>query len=883
MRQKILLSLLIGFFISNVKLLSAQEGLPWLYISPAGLPGALTPELQPGAGGQNPAAPGWLKQISFYGASSFSSSDQLISAGVSIPLNVGVISVGGKSSTHVLPLGYGSLSSFNLGFAKELDRNILFGFQVYGGVLSTTNSADFALGLSLGGYFRTGDWIAFSRGIGFKNTGVGVSLHGLGKPVFIDSSTPYPGIGATFTLSGTWLDFGWLTSSAAASLLADAWPLQASMECGIGLTFFKVFTLQGGVLLGSSGLGGWGEGAGWYTAGAALDFPIEEFPLRVYYTMHPVVYSGNSEYLHTVGIESRFGGPDKTPPKVSLTVDGSNTAVFSPNFDGIKDTLRIAPSIYDENRIESWKLLIYTEDGELARMWQGQTPREEWTDISSFFKKLFIAPSKVQLPETFDWNGTSENGTILKDGTYTAVLSAKDEWGNSAVSETNRFELDTLPPSGTVDADAEVFSPNGDGSLDQVHFLQKLSPDSWRGEIRDTEGHVLKNFSFGTPAETNVAWNGDDNSGKILSEGTYDYLLYGEDPAGNRAILSKRGIQISLRRYSVWLRGGSAGFSPNGDGKMDTFTFYPTVSDTNSLENWELQILQGNGSVLLTTNGLKKLPREIVWDGKLADGTIIADQTCFAIFRAEFTGGDKPQTPHVGVVVDTTPPEIGFACSPQPFSPDNDGEDDTLFMHPVITDTNGVLKWNLEIVDPDNNPFRVISGMGEVAPTLRWDGRSDQGELVESARDYPVLIRAEDPYGNLQTNHSLIRVAVDVLVERTDEGLKIRINNIEFEFGKAALKPVSMPILDRVAQILKKYPSYRIEVQGHTDNIGSVAKNRALSLERAEVVAGYLARKGIPRSRMGKKGFGFDKPIADNSTEQGRRKNRRVEFILIKN
>ena len=104
-------------------------------------------------------------------------------------------------------------------------------------------------------------------------------------------------------------------------------------------------------------------------------------------------------------------------------------------------------------------------------------------------------------------------------------------------------------------------------------------------------------------------------------------------------------------------------------------------------------------------------------------------------------------------------------------------------------------------------------------------------------------------------------------------------NNILFETGKATLKPESMEEIEKVADYMKKNPNARFEVQGHTDNQGSDKVNDPLSQQRAEAVVKALEEKGVDPFNLRAVGKGAHEPVADNKTDEGRAKNRRVEFI----
>jgi outer membrane protein OmpA-like peptidoglycan-associated protein len=101
---------------------------------------------------------------------------------------------------------------------------------------------------------------------------------------------------------------------------------------------------------------------------------------------------------------------------------------------------------------------------------------------------------------------------------------------------------------------------------------------------------------------------------------------------------------------------------------------------------------------------------------------------------------------------------------------------------------------------------------------------------------------------------------------------------INFETGKSDIKPESQPIIDQLSEMLKQNPALKISIEGHTDNVGGDITNKPLSESRAKSVMNALISKGIEVSRLKSKGWGQSKPIADNNTEEGRAKNRRVEI-----
>lgn len=112
-------------------------------------------------------------------------------------------------------------------------------------------------------------------------------------------------------------------------------------------------------------------------------------------------------------------------------------------------------------------------------------------------------------------------------------------------------------------------------------------------------------------------------------------------------------------------------------------------------------------------------------------------------------------------------------------------------------------------------------------------------------------------------------------------GAKFNLNRILFEFNSSELLTVSFIELNKLYEILLSNPKLRIEIRGHTDNVGTSQYNKSLSIKRAAAVYEYLLNKGIDKSRMKYRGFGDKYPVASNETEEGRRLNRRVEIIVV--
>jgi outer membrane protein OmpA-like peptidoglycan-associated protein len=158
-------------------------------------------------------------------------------------------------------------------------------------------------------------------------------------------------------------------------------------------------------------------------------------------------------------------------------------------------------------------------------------------------------------------------------------------------------------------------------------------------------------------------------------------------------------------------------------------------------------------------------------------------------------------------------------------------------------------------------------------------------KLNKGGKDYWVFVNAAGAGGGpgyklyiLAVGEMQQDVSVNELVEKLNKDgfLTLYVN---FDTGKATIKPDSDKTLDDAAAALKAASSLKIEVGGHTDNVGTPQANEKLSADRAQAVMAALVKRGVAASRLTAKGYGQSSPIADNRSEDGRAKNRRVELV----
>jgi len=123
---------------------------------------------------------------------------------------------------------------------------------------------------------------------------------------------------------------------------------------------------------------------------------------------------------------------------------------------------------------------------------------------------------------------------------------------------------------------------------------------------------------------------------------------------------------------------------------------------------------------------------------------------------------------------------------------------------------------------------------------------------------------------------------LEIKMKKIKVGGAVVLRNVFFNTGSHELLPESIVELQKLIEFLKQNPTLVIEIEGHTDNVGSAEMNQKLSESRAEEVYKYLIDKGIDKAKMTYKGYGLTKPVSSNDTPEGRSINRRTEFVIIK-
>ena len=161
--------------------------------------------------------------------------------------------------------------------------------------------------------------------------------------------------------------------------------------------------------------------------------------------------------------------------------------------------------------------------------------------------------------------------------------------------------------------------------------------------------------------------------------------------------------------------------------------------------------------------------------------------------------------------------------------------------------------------------------------------------VLTEGSEYALYVNKEDflfkslTFNYLAPSEAYIQqpIEIDIYLDPVEKGRETVLNNVFFDTDKYTVKEKSKPELDKIASFLQENPTISVSINGHSDNVGSDSYNQMLSTQRAKAVYDYLIQAGVSAERLAYRGYGADKPLADNSTDEGRQKNRRIAFEIL--
>ncbi len=543
-------------------------------------------------------------------------------------------------------------------------------------------------------------------------------------------------------------------------------------------------------------------------------------------------------------------------------------------------------------------------------------------------KTVYAVNGSGKVPSSIKWEGKDSSQKYVADGRYTASLLIDSTNGSQAKVEVPGIVIDTKAPAVDVSTDYTLFSPDGDGIKDMLVVNTKncSSEDLWHVTVVDKNGKTVYqqdyNKFIGTSANSSFNWDGHDNTGNKVQDGTYRVMVSAEDAAGNKFVKTIENVVVDTRACKAFVTAKYEGISPESTTGLQAQVFNLKLSVNDGIKNWTFDVIDDWGKtvwVTSKTDSSKSVPKEIVWNGSDSlTGKNNLDGYFFGRLTVEYEKGNKVTEISAPFICSSKVPELSVKTTPKFFSPDNDGIDDDLYIKLGAKCAGKIVSWSFVIYNPEESgkkgkPFWTTNGTSKITEQLTWNGLSNvskekngRAERVQSAMDYPWEFTVTDSLG--LTSKSRGKISIDILVTRDGNVLKMavpaiifRSNAADFKTAKEAAGSKVTPeqaannerVLKRVADVLNKFPDYTITVVGHANNItGTEAEETStengniplipLSLNRAEFVKTKLKEYGVEENRMTTEGKGGRERIASLQDRENWWKNRRVEFLLHK-
>jgi outer membrane protein OmpA-like peptidoglycan-associated protein len=352
-------------------------------------------------------------------------------------------------------------------------------------------------------------------------------------------------------------------------------------------------------------------------------------------------------------------------------------------------------------------------------------------------------------------------------------------------------------------------------------------------------------------------------------------------PSPTPAAPSEAPRPVAPRKNELALQVDSDVFAP-GNGSRRPLANFAISGGGAAVQGFSLAITrQGSLQVLRSLKG-RILPKALHWDGRNQQGRVVPDGSYIATLRATLRSG-QTLSASVRLDVDTRKPSLGLEAYPTIFDPNDPAR--ALSLSPRTDKLTGIpSRWEILIESLGGARVRLLEGRGSAPEKLQWNGLDDHGQKVPSESLYYVTYNLEMESGALAKSPRLV-LGSEITAFAGQSAIKVTLASAKFLPDDEGITLEDYKSLKEAADAVKKYGAeYLVQVLGYADSQEAKGPVGAMELSflRAKAVRDYLVESGaLDPERVKSMGFGAERPSADNATDEGRAKNRKVDVILF--
>jgi flagellar hook assembly protein FlgD/outer membrane protein OmpA-like peptidoglycan-associated protein len=470
-------------------------------------------------------------------------------------------------------------------------------------------------------------------------------------------------------------------------------------------------------------------------------------PVKIIQPSFSIAPLNDGIWASGIGLKFPLGFIDDRPPIISIDIP--EDIVISPNNDGIKDFVTFDIKISDERYLKAYNMVVADEKGSIIREIWNKDNRLEDKESNDVLDYVLHVESGLSSPKKMRWDGSDNNGRT-NDGVYYLSVNAWDDNGNEANSPQFMIKIDRVPPVIKIDQpgiEAKIFSPNGDGFKDTIAIVQNGSMEqTWTAVFIDKSGESVYKRIWKEQEPQGFVWDGIKTNGGVVPDGIYTYKISSTDEGGNYSSDQIDMIIIATEEpaLSLNIQSETADFSPNNDGVKDSIMLFLEAGNPENILEWKLELSDKSGNIIKTYDGKDEPPMTLKINGRDDRGAVLPEGQYYSILTVDYKNGSKPMVKSPTTSLDITPPNASARFDSSVFSPDGDGNHDsiTFYQESTVAGT-----WNAEIIDKNDEIVKTFKWIDTVENKNEWDGRTENG-LRAPDGEYRYRIYASDAAGN---------------------------------------------------------------------------------------------------------------------------------------